>query len=418
MSEQLRTGAADLERLRILDADRRGKRHRRRWPYVLLGLLVLVVALVLLGRPTAVQVTPVRAGGGTPAETGGTILTANGYVEARHQASVAARTTGRLAEVRVEEGDRVDSGTVVARLIDEDQRSAVAQMDANLALSRARLEQSRAAEVDAERRLKRRNELLGDQQISQEEGQSAETAAQMARADRAAAEAAVKVAGANLESARLELDKTRITAPFSGVVLRKDAEVGEIVGPIMTSSTARAGAVVTIADLKTLEVGVDVNESYIARLNLGMPADIVLDAYPEVHFPAEIRAIFPSADRDKATIPVRIRFLVEDPRIRPDLGAKVSFLKTRPTTEITTVPKTLRLPASALRPRGDVQIVWMVRNGKTESATVTVGRREGDEVEILSGLNEGDQVVADAGARIRPGMRVRPISAPKPQANP
>lgn len=407
MTDATRSGSADLGKLRINDTDRRRTKRRRRWPFVLGGVVLLAIVLAMLTRPAPVKIAPVSLGGGTPAETGGSVLSANGYVEARHQASVAARTTGRLAAVLVEEGDAVDSNAVVARLIDEDQRAVLMQAEANLALARARLAQAKAAENDADRRAKRRTELQGNNLISEEEGQSAETAAEGARADRQAADAGVKVAQANVESARLELDKTRITAPFAGVVLRKDAEVGEIVGPIMTSATARAGAVVTIADMHTLEVGVDINESYIARLKVAMPADVVLDAHPEVHFPGEIRAIYPSADRDKATIPVRVRFLVPDERIRPDLGAKVTFLERRPTTEIVTVKKVLRIPASAVRARNSEQFVWLVREGKAESVTISVGETHGADIEVVSGLNEGDQVVVDGASRLHKGMRVK-----------
>ncbi len=310
----------------------------------------------------------------------------------------------------MEEGDAVEEGEVVARLIDDDQLSLVAQAEANLALAAARLDQSRSAEAEALRRQKRRVELMAQREISDEEGQAADTAAESARADRAAAEASVKVARANLQSARLELDKTRITAPFGGIVLRKDAEVGEIVGPIMTSNTARAGAVVTIADMKTLEVGIDVNEAYIARISDGMPADVVLDAHPDVHFPAAVRAIFPSADRDKATIPVRVRFLVEDPRIRPDLGAKVTFLQTRTTDQIVVVKKSLRIPAAAIRAKNGEKTAWVVREGKVAPAVLKLGETIGDEVEVLSGLSEGDQVAIEKLGRMRRGLRVRPIT--------
>lgn len=397
--------ASDLERLRIRDSQRKAGRRRRRWPFVLLGVVVVIVALIILTRPTPVEVAAAKSEGGGPAEEGGSILSANGYIEARHQTAVAARTTGRLAEVYVEEGDTVRQGEIVARLIDEDERAMVSQAEAALALARAQLSQARAAEADASRRAQRRAELHDQKLIGDEEAQAAQTAAATAAADREAAEANVKVAQAGLESAKLALEKTRVTAPFTGVVLRKDAEVGEIVGPIMTSNTARAGAVVTIADMMTLEVGVDINESYIARIHGGMPADVVLDAHPEVHFPAEVRAIYPSADRDKATIPVRVRFLCDDPRIRPDLGAKVTFLKSRPTTEIVTVRRVIRVPATAVQSKDGEKFVWVVRNGKVEPATVTPGDGNGTMVEIASGLNEGDQVVARA-ARLRRGQRV------------
>lgn len=378
---------------------------------MLVGIIVVITGLTIVMRPTDVKVATARVGGGGPADAGGAVLTANGYVEARHQASVAARTTGRLAAVLVEEGDAVEEGQVVARMIDEDQRALLAQAEANLSLAEARLDQARAAEADAVRRQKRRADLLAQKQISDEEGQAADTAAESARAERAATEASVKVARANVESARLELDKTRVTAPFAGIVLRKDAEVGEIVGPIMTSNTARAGAVVTIADMKTLEVGIDVNESYIARISDGMPADVVLDAHPDVHFPASVRAIFPSADRDKATIPVRVSFLVEDPRIRPDLGAKVTFLQNRTTEQIVVVKKTLRVPAAAIQAKDGQQTAWIVREGKVEPAVVTTGETLGSEVEVLTGLAEGDQVAVEKLNRMRRGLRVRPITS-------
>lgn len=405
MSERT-SPASDLERLRIRDAERQPRRGRRRWPFVLLGAVALIVVASVLLKPAQVEVVAAKTEGGGPAEEGGSILTANGYIEARHQTAVAARTTGRLAEVFVEEGDPVEKDQMVARLIDADERALVGQAEASLTLARARLDQAHAAEKDAERRATRRDLLSKQDLIGDEEVEAAQTQSDMARADRAAAEAGVKVALANLETAKLSLDKTRVTAPFAGVVLRKDAEVGEIVGPIMTSNTARAGAVVTIADMTTLEVGVDINESYIARLSDGMPADVVLDAHPDVHFPAEVRAIYPSADRDKATIPVRVRFLEEDPRIRPDLGAKVTFLQKRPTTEILTIRRVIRIPSSAVQSKNGDRFVWVVRNDKVEPTTVTLGQTTDTQVEILSGLNEGDQVVAKP-ARLRKGQRVR-----------
>lgn len=402
------TAPADLGRLRISEADRRRARKRRpRWPWVLGGLILVVALLALFTRPATVQVATVRAGGGTPAEEGGALLTANGYVEARHAASVAARTTGRLAEVFVEEGDSVSAGQVVARLIDDDQRVLLLQAEANVGLAKARLEQAKANAIEAARRAERRAALLDQKVESAEEAEAAATAAATARAEQAAAEAGLRVAEANREAARLELDKTKITAPFAGVVLRKDAEIGEIVGPIMTSNTARAGAVVTIADLGTLEVGVDVNESYIARLAVGGPADIVLDAHPELHFPAAIRTIYPSADRDRATIPVRVAFSEPDPRIRPDLGAKVSFLERPVAGGIRVIPKTLRVPRAALRERGGETIVWVLREGKLRANLVTLGEGAGDEVAVLSGLSEGDQVLLGGLRAPRDGQRVR-----------
>ncbi len=397
----------DLAKLRLSDEDRHPRRRPRRWPWFALAAVVGVAALSLVTRPAQVAVATARSGGGGPAEQGKAVLTANGYIEARHQASVAARITGRLSEVMVEEGDTVSAGQVVARLLDDDQVAAVARADADLLLAQARQAQAEAVAADADRRAVRRAGLRTAGVIDAEEEETADTEARSATAEAQAARAQVAVARAALRTARLELEKTRITAPFAGAVLRKDAEVGEIVGPIMTSSTARAGAVITIANLQTLEVGVDVNESYIARLAVGMPADVVLDAHPDVHFPGEIRSIYPSADRDKATIPVRVLFVAMDARVRPDLGAKVTFLEQRVGDRILTVPKVLRVPAAALREQDGRTHVWRVRDGRAAVVDVTVGARDGEAVEILVGLEDGDQVVTSGAARLRPGQRVR-----------
>ncbi len=393
----------ELGRLRLTEEQRRPARRRRRWPWVVLGLTAVAVAAGWLLRPAVVRVAAAQYGRGGPVEAGRPILTANGYIEARHQAAVAARTTGRLAEVYVEEGDSVAAETVVATLIADDQRALVARAQADLALARAQLEQAVVAADEAARRARRRAEMQASGLIGDEEGEAAEAEAARTAAARTAAQAGVQVAAANLESARLELDKTNVRAPFAGTVLRKDAEVGEIVGPIMTSNTARAGAVVTIADMATLEVGVDINESYIAKLSTGTPADIVLDAHPETHFPGEVRAIYPSADRDKATVPVRVRFLAADARVRPDLGAKVTFLETRPTDQIVTAPRVLQVPAAAVRDGA----VWVVREGKLAATAPEFGERRGDDIEVLAGLEDGEQVVVAGPARLREGQRVR-----------
>ena len=397
--------SADLASLRITDEERHSRRRPRRWPWIVLAAVVVAVALSFVMRPAQVTVATARSGG--PAGQGQAVLTANGYIEARHQASVAARITGRLAEVMVEEGDTVAVDQVVARLLDDDQIAAVERADADLQLAEAGQAQAEVVATDADRRAVRRAELRSAGVIGSEEEETADTEARSAAALTQAARAQVAVARAALRTARLELEKTRITAPFAGAVLRKDAEVGEIVGPIMTSNTARAGAVVTIADLRTLEVGVDVTATYNARLAVGMAADVVMDAHPDVHFPGEIRAIYPSADRDKATIPVRVRFVAMDGRVRPDLGAKVTFLEQRGADRILTVPKVLHVPTAALREQDGQTRVWRVREGRVATIDVTVGARAGESVEILTGLEDGDQVVVDGAARLRPGQRVR-----------
>jgi HlyD family secretion protein len=368
------------------------------------GVLVLAAAIVLLRVRSApvVQVATAAAsgpGGSTGAGgVGGAVsVTANGYVVARTKASVSAKTAGRLASLTVSEGSYVHRGEVIARLDNADFQAAVAQAQANVATADASLIEATAdrdqSERDAARirEIRTRNPNLMSQQdletyTSRAAGAAARFNAAVAR--KRSAEAALRLAQASNEN-------TIIRAPFTGTVLRKDAEVGEVVAPSVGGGLTR-GAVVTMADLSTLEVEVDVNEAYIARVANGQPARITLDAYPDTTFRGDVRQVVPTADRQRATVQVKVSILDRDPRILPEMGAKVDFLEPeKPQTPGTAAPPraSIRIPAAALKSDGGASYVWLVREGRLTKRPVTTGPVSGGFLEIRSGLSGGEQLL-------------------------
>ncbi|UCC71921.1 MAG: efflux RND transporter periplasmic adaptor subunit [Gemmatimonadota bacterium] len=400
--------AHDLSRLRI-DRDRPppGVGRALRWSIIIVaGSAALVVVFLLLlrgaARPTVEVALAELRGGGAGASTG---VTANGYVVARTQASVSSKITGRLVYLGVEEGSVVEAGEVIGRLESADYEAVLAQRQAELLTARAGL-----AEAEAERDQLRRDVirtrdlqergLASDQETEQAEAQlsTAEARVNRYRAQVRAAEAGVGVAQANLEN-------TYIRAPFSGTVLRKDAEVGEVVAPAVTGGGLTRGAVVTMADLETLEVEVDVNEAYIARVRNGQPATIDLDAYPDTSFRGRVRQIVPTADRQRATVEVKVSILDTDPRILPEMGATVEFLEE--SGAAAAGPARVFVPAAAVRDEAGRQVVWVARDDRIERREVEAGPVTGDRREIRRGVNAGERVVVAGHEGLEDGTRVR-----------
>jgi RND family efflux transporter MFP subunit len=243
--------------------------------------------------------------------------------------------------------------------------------------------------------------LSSDQAVEQLESQvtTAEARVRRYRATADAAAAAVAVARANFGN-------TRIRAPFSGTILRKDAEVGEVVAPAATGSGLTRGAVVTMADFETLEVEVDVNEAYIARIRNGQPATITLDAYPQVDFPGRVRQVVPTADRQRATVEVKVNFLERDDRILPEMGATVEFLEDAAAGVEETGPAAVFVPAAAVHDEAGRQVIWIVRGDRVERREVVAGPVTGDRREIRSGLSGGEQVVVSGADGLEDGARV------------
>jgi len=389
---------ADLAALRINrspEATEAGPAGRaRRW--LLIGLptaAILVVGAVFVITGGALSAAlPVRL---TPATMvspmrAGAVLVASGYVVAQRKAAVASKGTGRLVYLGVVEGDRVRAGQVIARIEDADVKAQLAQAQANLQVSRAELH-------DAQRSLARERLLADSGASSQASVDAAEARYERVKASIAAAEAAVL-------AAQVSLENTVIRAPFDGTVLTKNADVGEVVAPLAASAFSKS-AVVTIADLRSLQVEADVAESNLEAISAGQPGEIVLDAYPDERYPGVVAKIVPTADRAKATVQVKVAFRSYDARVLPEMSAKVHFLP-RPSRVAVDTQPVLVVPGTAVTERNGRSVVFVVERGRAVEVPVVVGRHVGASVAIREGLRPGVQVVDSVSARLRGGAKV------------
>jgi RND family efflux transporter MFP subunit len=332
-----------------------------------------------------------------------TALNATGYVVAQRKAAVASKATGRLEWLGVMEGSRVRKGEVIARLESRDVAAAREQAAANVTVAEANLEQAQAELRDADRNLARWRELFQNNYISQLELDTATARADKARAAARSGEAAIAVARANLKAAEVSFDQTLIRAPFDGVVLTKNANVGDNITPFSSAVDTR-GAVVTIADMATLEVEADVAESSLGRIKVGQPCEIQLDAVPDTRFAGVVNRIVPTIDRAKATVMVKIGFTDRDTRVLPDMSAKVAFLEhevgpadRKPVTAV---------PRQAVVERDGAQVVFALKDGRAMRTTVKTGRVLGDLVEV-SGVPIGEKVVLTPLDRLTDGTRIK-----------
>jgi RND family efflux transporter MFP subunit len=319
------------------------------------------------------------------------VLTASGYVVARRKAAVASKGTGTLVYLGVEEGDRVKKGQVIARLEDADVSASLQRAKENLRVVEADLK-------DAKQSLERSKILLKEGIIAQAEFDSAEARYQRVVASIDAAKFAVK-------EADVAVDNTRIVAPFDGTVLKKNADVGEIVAPLAGAASSRA-AVVTIADMSSLEVEADVSEANITRVSSDQSCEIRLDAYPEQSYRGTVSKIVPTADRAKATVLVKIRFEKYDQRVLPEMGAKITFLSKSLGDDAATAKLLLTVPAAAVAERNGRQVVYQLKEDHAVEIPVTVGQRIGAQIEIKDGLKEGDKVIGKIGETLRAGAKV------------
>jgi RND family efflux transporter MFP subunit len=313
-----------------------------------------------------------------------------GYVVAQRKAAVASKATGRLEWLGVEEGSRVKAGSVIARLENKDVLAQADQAVAGLGVATAELD-------EAKLNYWRMKELRDKSYVAQAEFDAADARFKRAQAGVAAAEAA-------LRAAQVAVEYTLIRAPFDAVVLTKDADVGDIVTPLGAAANAKA-AVVTIADMSSLQVEVDVSESNLGMVRLGQPCEIQLDAIPDGRFRGTLHMIVPTADRTKASIMVKVRFVDKDPRVLPEMSARVAFLE-RPVDEGEQQPRTAVSPA-AVAARKSGTVVFLVRNDRAAETPVTLGGRLGDAVEVLSGVNPGDTVVLNPPPKLKNGAAVK-----------
>jgi RND family efflux transporter MFP subunit len=346
------------------------------WAFVIGGLaVVLLFFWDILNPPIEVQLATVSLT--SPAQANA-VLTASGYVVARRKAAVASKGTGTLVFLGVEEGDRVKKGQVIARLDDSDVAATLQRARENLRLAEADLN-------DAKTSLERQRVLLQRELIAQAEYDAAEARYKRVVASIDAAKFAVK-------EADVAVDNTRIVAPFDGTVLKKNADVGEIVAPLAGAVSSRA-AVVTIADMSSLEVEADVSEANITRVSPDQNCEITLDAYPQQRYPGVVTKIVPTADRAKATVLVKIRFKSYDERVLPEMGAKIAFLPAGTADAGTPGEAVLTVPATALATRNGQQVVFQVKEDRAVETPVIVGRRLGNLIEIKQGLKEGDKII-------------------------
>jgi len=356
------------------------------------GVVVLVAVLLLttgaLGSAISVHLTPATMV--SPIRSGA-VLIASGYVVAQRKAAVASKGTGRLVYLGVVEGDRVKTGQVIARIEDSDVQAALASAQANLALSRAELH-------DAERSLARERALLDSGFTSQASYDAADARFERVKAGIAVAQAAV-------QSAQVALENTVIRAPFDGTVLTKNADVGEVVAPLAGSAFSKS-AVVTIADLGSLQVEADVAESNLEAISPGQPCEIVLDAYPDVRYPGVVAKIVPTADRAKATVQVKVAFRSYDSRVLPEMSAKVHFLPRPTRVAVDTLP-VLVVPRLAVAERAGRSVVFVVERGRAVEVPVVVGREVGPSLAIRDGLKAGAEVIDSVGDRLRGGAKVK-----------
>ncbi len=401
----------DLSRLsldRANPAAQLARRRRRRWLKWGIAALVAVglAAIFMIRKAQApLEVDLATVGTAWPSQSF-TLLNATGRVTAARKASVSAKATGRLQWLGVQEGSRVKAGEVIARLEALDVKAARDQAEAAKAAARANLAQGKAELADAELNLRRQQDLFAKGFVSQAVLDAAESRLTRARAAIASLEAAINVSAAQVRSADISVDQTVIRAPFDGVILTKNANVGDIITPF-SSAAGTQGAVVTMADLDTLEVEVDVAEASIGKVAVGAPAEITLDALPEVRLLGSVARIVPTVDRSKATVLVKVAFVERDPRILPDMSARAAFLSRSPTADerkpVTVVRK------EAVREVDGRSVVFKAERGEPDRAravAVQRGRELGDLVEV-SGIAPGDRIVAKPSAGLRDGQAVR-----------
>ena len=404
--------AASLDELKI-DRSRVG----RSWVARIAGLLVILAiagggglagwrwweeARIPVVRTAAVRQTV--AADGQP-----TVLNASGYVTARLQSTVSSKITGRILEVLVEEGMAVSEGQVLARLDDTTERSYLALAEAQLGAARGALAELEVRQVEARLDLDRQRRLLEQRLIGQADLDTAQAEADFLQARIANQREQVNVADRELDVRRTALDDTVIRAPFSGVAISKDAQPGEMISPVSAGGGFTRTGVCTIVDMSSLEIEVDVNESYINRVSPAQRVVATLDAYPDWEIPASVITTIPAADRQRATVLVRIAFdALGDPRILPDMGVNVAFLESGPPPEESVVDAAPRLwiPSEALRSDGGAQVVFVARGDTVERRAVTTGLEDGGDVEVLAGVAAGEQVVVEGPPELADGDRV------------
>ncbi len=430
----------ELASLRI---DKSARGGGGRGALIVVGLLLLAVAAGVVywaRREPVVEIRTAEAAVRTGAAgAANAVLNASGYVTARRRATVSSKVTGKVMEIFVEEGQEVRQGQVLARLDDSQLRAMLNVDEAQLNAARRATTENEARLREAELTLGRRQQLVKDKVISRAELDSAEAEVESLRARIAMAQQQVEVAQTQVAARKTDLADMVVRAPFTGVAISKDAQPGEMISPVSAGGGFTRTGICTIVDMSSLEIEVDVSESYINRVKPDQPVEALLDAYPDWRIPAKVITSVPSADRQKATVRVRIGFDLPtlrepqgrpeqgrgttgsgspgagaksdklDPRILPDMGVKVSFLSEAPEPVVASAAARPRLlvPKGAVRTVDGTAIVFVIRGERAERRAVKTGANDGDLIEVVSGLNAGDRVVTDGAATLADGARVK-----------
>jgi HlyD family secretion protein len=394
----------DLSALRINDQHRNSAGNGKfGWIAGVVLLLVIAGGALFAFRPKAeaVEVMTVHASSeNAPA----TLLNASGYVTPRRRSTIAAKITARVTNVYTDEGMRVKAGQVLATLDDADARVRLNSAKADLDAAKAQLADLEVNLANAETELNRSERLVKGGVSTQQSLDLARTTVNSYKARIASTRGQITAAERRVDVAQQDVDNCIVRSPYAGLIVSKDAQVGEMVSPISAGGGFTRTGIATIVDMNSLEVEVDVNESYIARVKDGQPVNAVLDAYPDWNIPSKVRTIIPTADRQKATVKVRISFDELDPRILPDMGVKVSFLEAK--APAANKEKQTYIPKQAIRQENGSPIVFLYREGKAERRAIKIGGTRGDQQEVIAGLTDGDQLVLRAGEALHDGQQV------------
>ena len=377
-----------------------------RWPWVVaVGVIAAAGAAWKLWPEPAPEITTATAVAMSASPAASSVLDATGYVVARRQATVSSKLTGKVVDLNIEEGQRVKDGQVLARIDDSNVRAQLNLSLAQLDSSRSVLDEARVLLLDAERQRKRARELGERQLVSQQAIDTAEANYDQAAVRVTSAERGVTVAERSVSLYRQQMDDAVVRAPFAGVITIKNAQLGEMISPLSAGGAGTRTGIGTLVDMDSLEIEVDVNESFINRVQPNQPVQATLNAYPDWKVPAQVIAVIPAADRSKATVKVRIALQVQDPRVLPDMGVRVSFLSDEKAQ--TELPKGVLIPAEALVDENGGKIVFVLKGERVERRAVTVGTTRGSGVQVIAGLSSGETVATGDVARLSDGMIVK-----------
>jgi HlyD family secretion protein len=406
LTQDNNTTRPDISHLRIAPQDKE-ERPIGRWFFILTVIAVLIFAASIFFYFFREQTVTIRVATAEQTVSGQehTILNASGYVTPRRRATIASKITGQIMEMLVEEGMQVQKNDVLARLDDADIKAMMKTLEAEVGAAEATIAEISVNLKNMKKNLTRNRSLYKTGVITVKELDDSETLFDGTFARLELAQKQIDVSRARLSEMKQELDNYTIRAPFAGIVVSKDAQVGEIVSPISAGGGYTRTGIATIVDMESLEIEVDINESFIAKVKIGQKVTATLDAYPEWRIPARVRTVIPTADRQKATVKVRISFVGLDPKILPDMGVKVSFM------EAAAVPETnanqVRVPLGSVRQDKDKTVTFIFKNGTIESRHVKTGPSNGKFIEILAGIMPGEQVVVGDIVNLHDGQKAR-----------